>query len=77
MFWTKLVVPSADLLVEDLVADLAALGQAVLGEAHAEGGDLVAGNEDGVAFAADLEGRRSAAAARSTIAAESSKLRPV
>ncbi len=44
------------LLVEDFVADLAAGRQSTSGERHAEGGDLVARHEDGVAVAADLVG---------------------
>jgi hypothetical protein len=44
------------LLVEDLVADLAALRQARTGQRHAGGGDLVARDENGVAVTAQFEG---------------------
>jgi len=42
-------------LVEDFVADAAALGQAALGELHPEPGDLVLGHHDDGAFIAQLE----------------------
>ena len=44
------------LLVEDLVADLAAGGQAVLRERHPNRGDLVARHQDGVAVTAHFVG---------------------
>ena len=44
------------LLVEDFVADLAALRQARTGQAHARGGDLVARDQDGAAIALQLIG---------------------
>ena len=43
-------------LVEDLVADAAALGQAALGELHAQPGDLVLGHQDHGAVVAQLVG---------------------
>ena len=43
-------------LVEDFVADAAALGQAALGELHAQPRDLVLGYEDDAAFIAQLKG---------------------
>ena len=43
-------------LVEDLVADAAALGQAAFGELHAQPGDLVLRHHDDGAFVAHLEG---------------------
>ena len=44
--------------VEDLVADAAALGQAALGELHAQPGDLVLWHHDHGAVVAQLEGDR-------------------
>ncbi len=44
--------------VEDLVADAAALGQAALGELHAQPGDLVFRHHDDGAVVAQLEGYR-------------------
>ena len=44
--------------VEDLVADAAALGQAALGELHAQPRDLVLRHHDHGAFVAQLEGNR-------------------
>src|ERR1700752_5287256 len=41
-------------LVEDLVADAAALGQAAFGELHAQPGHLVLGDHDDAAFVAQL-----------------------
>ena len=43
-------------LVEDLVADAAALGQAAFGELHAQPGDLVLRHHDDAAVVAHLEG---------------------
>ena len=43
-------------LVEDLVADAAALGQAAFGELHAQPGDLVLRHHDDAAVVADLVG---------------------
>ena len=45
-------------LVEDLVADAAALGQAALGELHAQAGDLVLGHQHDGAVVLELVGDR-------------------
>ncbi|MFK4581887.1 hypothetical protein ABIF83_005364 [Bradyrhizobium ottawaense] len=55
MFWTKEVGAERVRLVEHLVADAAALGQAALGELHPQARDLVLGHHDDAALVADLE----------------------